>query len=88
MHRWQNLKDFFYGMTGYEFVRHAEEMKREAEAVFLIVTLGELVGIPIMPPVFSMRLLPLAVPAIEMWKRQLARRKEFWEKDEFDLHGV
>ena len=87
-HRWQALKDFFYGLTGYEFVRHAEEMRHETEAVFMIVTLGDLVGIPILPPVYALRLLPSVAPQIARWKRQLARRKEFWEKEEFDLHGV
>ena len=88
MYKWQNVKDFFYGMTGYEFARHAEEMKRQTEAVFLIVTLGELVGIPILPPVYALRLLPSVAPQIAQWKRQLARRKDFWEKEEYDLHGI
>jgi hypothetical protein len=52
------------------------------------VTLGDLVGVPIMPPVHALRLLPYVVPEIEKWKRQLARRKEFWEKEEYDLHGI
>jgi hypothetical protein len=86
--RWQAVKDFFYGMTGYEFVHHAREMRHEAESIFLIVTLGDLVGIPIMPPIHSLRLLPYVAADIAKWKRQLARRKEFWEKEEYDLHGV
>ena len=88
MRKWQIVKDFCYGMTGHAFAHHAREMKRETEALFLIVTLGDLVGVPIMPPVHSLRLLPYVAPDIPRWKRQLARRKEFWEKDEYDLHGV
>jgi hypothetical protein len=64
------------------------EMKQEAETLFLVVTLGDLVGVPIMPPAHSLRLLPYVVPDIARWKRQLARRKEFWEKEEYDLHGI
>ena len=75
-------------MTGYPFARHARELKHESEALFFIVTSGDLVGIPIMPPVYALRLLPYILPAIAGWKRQLAHRKEFWEKDEYDLHGV
>lgn len=86
--RWQAVKDFIYGMTGYQFVHHAQEMKRESESLFLLVTLGDLVGVPIMPPVYTLRLLPYVAPKIAAWKRQLARRKEFWEKEEYDLHGV
>jgi hypothetical protein len=64
------------------------EMKHDTEALFLVVTLGDLVGVPIMPPLHSLRLLPYVVPEIEKWKRQLAQRREFWEKEEYDLHGI
>lgn len=86
--RWQAVKDFIYGMTGYQFAHHARQMKHESESLFLLVTLGDLVGIPIMPPVYSLRLLPYVAPKILAWKRRLARSKEFWEKEEYDLHGV
>ena len=86
--RWQAVKDFIYGMTGYQFVHHAREMKQESESLFLLVTLGDLVGVPIMPPVYTLRLLPYVVPKIIAWKQHLARRKEFWEKEEYDLQGV
>jgi hypothetical protein len=86
--KWTAVKDFLYGLTGYSFVHHSLEMKHDAEALFLVVTLGDLVGVPIMPPVHALRLLPYVVPEIEKWKRQLARRKEFWEKEEYDLHGI
>ena len=84
----QALKNFIYGMTGNEFARRALETRRELEAIFMVLALGDLIGVPVMPPVYSMRLLPHVVPAIEKWKRQMARRKEFWEREEFDLHGV
>ena len=86
--RWQAVKDFFYGLTGYEFVHHAHEMRHEAESIFLVVTLGDLVGIPVMPPVYALRILPFVAPEIAACQRQLARRKEFWEKEEYDLHGI
>lgn len=90
--RWTNLREtissFMYGMTGYEFARHALEMRHEMEAVFMVVTLGDLIGVPVLPPVYSLRLLPYVVPEIERWKRHLARHKEFWEKEEYDLHAV
>jgi len=84
----QALRNFIYGMTGYEFARHALEARRELESIFMIVTLGDLIGVPVMPPVYSLRLLPYVAPEIEKWKRQMARRKEFWEREEFDLHGI
>ncbi|OLC12570.1 MAG: hypothetical protein AUH77_13045 [Candidatus Rokubacteria bacterium 13_1_40CM_4_69_39] len=77
-----------YGLTGYEFARHALEMRHELESVFMVVTFGDLVGVPVLPPVYSLRLLPYVVPEIATWKRHMAQRKEFWEKDEYDLHGL
>jgi hypothetical protein len=52
------------------------------------VTMGDLIGVPVLPPIYSLRLLPFVVPEVATWKRQLARRREFWEKDEYDLHGL
>jgi hypothetical protein len=85
---WAAIKQFMYGMTGHEFARHATEMRHEVEAVFMVVTLGDLIGIPILPPIYGLRLLPYVVPEIATWKRHMARRKEFWEKEEYDMHGV
>lgn len=84
----QAIRQFVYGMTGHEFARHALEARRELESVFIVVTLGDLIGLPVMPPVYALRLLPYVAPEIEKWKRHTARRKEFWEREEFDLHGV
>ena len=85
---WEAVKQFLYGLTGYEFARHALEMRHEMEAIFMVVTLGDLIGVPILPPIYSLRLLPYVVPEIATWKRNMARQKEFWEKEEYDLHAV
>ena len=45
-------------------------------------TLGDLVGVPILPPYYSLRLLPYVVPEINSWKRRLLR-----ERDITDLLG-
>ena len=79
---------FVYCMLGHEFARHALEMRHEIAAVFMVVTMGDLIGVPVVPPIYSLRLLPYVVPEIATWKRHMARRKEFWEKDEYDLHGL
>jgi hypothetical protein len=84
----QAVSQFIYGFTGYEFARHAVEMRHELEAVFMVVTMGDLIGVPVLPPIYTLRLLPYVVPEVETWKRHMARRREFWEKEEYDLHGV
>ena len=86
--RWAEMKQFLYGLTGYEFARYAVATRHELESIFMIVTLGDLIGVPVLPPIYSLRLLPYVAPEIGMWKRCLARRKEFWERKEYDLHGI
>lgn len=90
--RWARFLDgaaeVLYGLTGYEFARHAVAMRHELELVFMVVTFGDLVGLPVLPPIYALRLLPHVAPAVGTWKRHLARRREFWEKEEYDLQGL
>jgi hypothetical protein len=43
---------------------------------------GDLLGIPILPPYYSLRLLPFVVPNINRWKYSMLR-----ERDLVDLVG-
>ena len=81
-------RHFFYGLTGYEFERHAAAMREELEALFILNASGTLIGVPVLPPIFSLRFLPYLVPQIAAWKKKMARPKEFWEREAYDLHGV
>jgi len=40
------------------------------------VVCGDLVGIPVLPPYFSLRLLPFVVPITQKWKRRVLREKD------------
>ena len=82
------VRDFIFGMFGYEFVQSAVEMRANMETLFMLVTLGDMVGVPILPPYHSLRLLPYVVPQIETWKRRVLREREFGEDHEYDLHGL
>ena len=82
------VREFFYGLSGYEFERHAVEMRSSLETLFMTVTVGDIVGMPIIPPYYSLRLLPYIVPNIETWKRRVLRERDFSESHEYDLHGV
>jgi hypothetical protein len=79
---------FAYGMTGYEFARHALESRVALENLFLLSTVGDMIGVPVMPPYYSLRLLPYAVPQIATWKRRVLREREFTDEHEYHLHGV
>lgn len=75
-------------MSGLEFERQALEMRGSLEAIFLAITLGDMLGLPIIPPIYSLRILPYAVPHIATWKRRVMREREFSDSEEFHLHGV
>ncbi len=82
------VREFLYGLTSYEFERHAVEMRASLETLFMTLTLGDIVGLPIIPPYYSLRLLPFVVPNITTWKRRIMREREFSDREEFDLHGI
>lgn len=84
----QTVRDFLFGLIGLEFERQALEMRGSLEAIFLAMTLGDLLGLPIMPPIYALRVLPYAVPHIATWKRRVLRARDFSDREEFHLHGV
>jgi hypothetical protein len=75
-------------MGSYEFVRHAVETRAALESLFMVVTVGDMVGLPVLPPYYSLRLLPYVTGNVEGWKRRVLREREMTEQHEFDLHGV
>jgi len=84
----QALRELLYGMTGHEFARHAMATRASLETVFMVSVVGDMIGLPVMPPYYSLRLLPFVVPEIATWKRRVLREREFTEEHDFDLHGV
>jgi hypothetical protein len=82
------LREFAYGMTGYEFARHAIETRAALETLFMVTTLGDMIGVPVIPPYYSLRLLPYVVPNVSTWKRRVLREREFTDEHEHHLHGV
>jgi hypothetical protein len=82
------FREFLHGMGGYEFVRHAMEERSSMEALFMAITVGDMVGLPILPPYYSLRLLPYVTPSIESWKRRVLRERDLADHHSADLHGV
>ena len=84
----KTVREFLYGMVGYEFEEHALEMRGALETLFMSITFGDMLGLPIIPPYYSLRMLPFVVPSIAGWKRRVSRERSFGEDHDFDLHGV
>jgi hypothetical protein len=47
-----------------------------------------MLGLPVIPPYYALRLLPYLAPNIATWKRRVLREREFTDEHEFHLHGV
>ena len=70
------LKEIAYGMSAHDMSRYALRTRASMEHLFILITMGDLLGIPILPPYYSLRLLPYVVPNIATWKRRMLREKD------------
>jgi hypothetical protein len=77
------LREVLYGLTVHEMDLEFRKERGYIDQLFMLVVFGDLVGLPLLPPYYSMRLLPYIVPSIERWKRSLLR-----ERDLTDLLGT
>lgn len=84
----QAAKEFLFGLSGYDFVRHALEERAALESLFMVTTCGDMVGVPVLPPYYSLRLLPWVTPEVTRWKRRVLRERLVTDEHDFDLHGV
>jgi hypothetical protein len=84
--RWENIKStllgVFYGMFFYDAVKMFRRQRADLEHLFVLISFGDLLGVPILPPYYNLRLLPYITPLIESWRRRMLR-----ERDLTDLVG-
>jgi hypothetical protein len=71
-----SFKQVMYGMAAHDMSRYAIRTRASMEHLFILITMGDLIGIPILPPYYSLRLLPYVVPNIATWKRRMLREKD------------
>ncbi|MEM2202568.1 MAG: hypothetical protein QXU45_04830 [Candidatus Bathyarchaeia archaeon] len=71
------VKELVYGMAMHDMVRYALKTRMYLEHLFMLITLGDMLGIPLLPPYYSLKLLPYAVPNIKSWQRRLFRERDF-----------
>jgi hypothetical protein len=51
------LREIFYGMAIHEQVRTLARQRGGLEHLFVLISFGDLLGVPVLPPYYSMRLL-------------------------------
>jgi hypothetical protein len=70
------LRGFVFGMTYYEMSLTLRKERADREYLFVLISFGDLLGVPILPPYYSIRLLPYVYPLLDGWKRQMLRERD------------
>jgi len=73
------LKDFFFGATSFEIQQTVRHEKLARQDLILLFSFGDLLGVPVFPPYYSLRLLPYFYPALESWKKRMVKEKDLTE---------
>lgn len=71
------LKDVLYGMFLHEHVVAQRKAARRIEQLLFLVTMGDIVGIPIIPPYYALRLMAHYSLDLDTWKRFVIRERDF-----------
>lgn len=81
----RTLKQVFYGMTVHEWVREIERQRGYTERLFVLLVFGDLlVGVPVLPPYYCLRLLPYVVPHLQGLRRSMLRERDLTDLVDFD----
>ncbi len=70
------LAEVLYGMAIHDQVRSLARQRATLEHLFVLISFGDLLGVPILPPYYSLRLLPFVTPLINNWRRRMLRERD------------
>jgi hypothetical protein len=70
------LAEILYGMALHDQVRALARQRGTLEHLFVLISFGDLLGLPILPPYYSLRVLPFVVPLINNWRRRMLRERD------------
>jgi hypothetical protein len=78
--RWDEMRqaagEILYGVFLHDSARMFRKNESNLEHLFVLINFGDLIGIPILPPYYTLRLLPFVVPLINGWRRRMLREKD------------
>lgn len=72
----RTVSDMLYGATIYEMVRDLEKERGSLERLFILIVFGDILGIPVLPPYYTLRLLPYVVPNLNAWRYSVLRERD------------
>ncbi|MEM0482864.1 MAG: hypothetical protein QXM16_08300 [Nitrososphaerota archaeon] len=71
------ISDIFYGVALHQQVTSILKTRMYMEHLFILMIMGDMLGFPILPPYYSLRLLPYAIPNVKAWKHRFYRERDF-----------
>jgi len=72
----RTIGDIIYGASVYEMVRDLHKERSHLDHLFILIVFGDFLGVPVLPPYYTLRLLPFIVPSITVWKRSMLRERD------------
>jgi hypothetical protein len=81
----KTVREVMYGLMLHEMDMEMKKERGRLDNLFMLVIFGDLIGLPLLPPYYSMRLLPHIVPSIKTWKRRVLREKDLTDFVAHDL---
>jgi len=66
----EGVKGVFYGMAAHGHVTAALRTRMYLEHLFMFITLGDMLGVPVIPPYYSLKI----------WKQRVFRERDFTDQ--------
>ena len=79
-HYCRTLRQVLYGFTAYEMDVSLRKERGTLNQYFTLIIFGDLLGLPLLPPYYTLRLLPHIFPELKAWKRSMLRERDLMDK--------
>jgi hypothetical protein len=73
------IKDFLYGFFLHGMVSGLYEKKGELEDLFMLLIVGETIGVPVFPGFYHLTLVPYCAARFPRWKKKTLKPKDLFD---------
>ncbi len=79
------IGEVLYGLLMHEPVLVMKKERGHLDNLFMLIIFGDMIGLPLLPPYYSLRLLPHIMPSLDTWRRRVLREKDLTDFVSHDL---
>ncbi len=79
------LKEVLYGMTIHEIDVELKKDRASLNNLFMLIVFGDIIGLPVLPPYYALRVLPYIIPSYMTWRRNILREKDLTDNASLDI---